>query len=74
MNRYKRIRYEAGLTISEVSRGSGVSRPTVTSLEESDKVPSAPVAKALADFYGVSVQQLVGPSDEPNGHDLVPAA
>lgn len=64
MNRFRKLRYEHGLTISELARGSGVSRPTLARLEEDNTVPTAPVAKALADYYLMTVEQLL---DESNG-------
>lgn len=69
MNRYQRLRYEKGVTIAEISRVSGVSRPTLSRLEDEDREPTAPVAKALADYYGLTIQQLLG-VDEPNGAAL----
>lgn len=70
MNRFKALRYERGLTITDVAKGAQISRPTVYALEQSDAVPSAPVAKALADFYGVTVAELLG----ANGNDAPVAA
>ncbi len=62
MNRFERLRYERGLTQAQVEEGSGVPVRTVRSLEGPDAPlrPSAPTVKALADFYGVSVAELLG--------------
>lgn len=61
MNRLTLLRYERGLTQQEVSAGSGVPLPTIKRLETGDTVrPSAPTAKALADFYEISVADLLG--------------
>lgn len=63
MNLFKLLRYERGLTIGEVASGAGVSRPTISALEAAEQPkPSAPVARALADFYGISVAELLGVS------------
>lgn len=64
MNRFKRLRYERGLTQGDVALGTGLSRPTLRALETAENPkPSAPVAKALADFYELSVGDLLGLED-----------
>lgn len=61
MNRYERLRYEKGATIGDVAKATGRARSTLRELETSDDPrPSAPTAKALADFYGISVAELLG--------------
>lgn len=61
MNRYELLRYERGATIIDLSKATGVSGPTLRALEKTDEPrPSAPVAKALADFYGMTVADLLG--------------
>lgn len=61
MNRYERFRVERGLTQVAVAEGAGVSRGTVIRLERAAQPwPSGPVAKALADFYEISVTELLG--------------
>lgn len=60
MNRFELLRYERGLTQGEVAEGSGIPVRTVRSLEGATDRPSAPTAKALADFYGMSVAELLG--------------
>jgi transcriptional regulator with XRE-family HTH domain len=61
MNRYALMRYERGLTQGEVADGAGVSVRTLRQLEQTDGMqPSAPTAKALADFYGLSIREFLG--------------
>lgn len=61
MNRFEQLRVERGLTQVAVAAGAGVSRGTIVRLEgAADPWPTAPVAKRLADFYGISVSQLLG--------------
>jgi transcriptional regulator with XRE-family HTH domain len=68
MNRFKALRYERGLTIIEVARGAQVSRPTLYDLErEGAELPSAPIAKKLADFYGLTVAELLGTPSTAGG-------
>lgn len=59
MNRRELLRYERGLTATEVCQSANVSRPTLASFERGEMV-TAPVAKALADFYGLTVAELLG--------------
>lgn len=61
MNRWKLLRYERGLELVDVARGTGLNRQTVGRLERGDVAhPSAATAKALADFYEISVAELLG--------------
>lgn len=66
MNRFELLRYERGLTQGEVADGSGIPVRTVRSLEDANAGrPSAPTAKALADFYGMTVAELLElPTDD----------
>ncbi len=54
------MRYERGLTIGQVAEGAKLSRPTVRSVELDPTTISAPTARALADFYEISVAELLG--------------
>jgi transcriptional regulator with XRE-family HTH domain len=63
LNRWALLRYERGLTLTEVADGSGVSTSTLKRLESDDKRPNAPTAKALADFYGLSITELLADPD-----------
>ena len=61
MNRIKLMRYERGLTRSAVAEDAGVPERTLRAIESGETAqPSAPHAKALADFYGVTVAELLG--------------
>lgn len=63
MNRAKLIRYEKGLTSRAACVLAGISYPTLQRIEEGE-TPSAPVAKKLADCYGVTVAQLLELDEE----------
>jgi len=70
MNRFELLRYERGLTRGEVKAGTGLAYPTLKALEESDDPkPTAPVAKALADFYGMPVAEFLGLVEAPTVDD-----
>lgn len=61
MNRFELLRYEKGLTRGELASAAGVSERTIRYLETVEVVkPAAATAKALADFYGISVATLLG--------------
>jgi transcriptional regulator with XRE-family HTH domain len=63
MNRFELLRYERGLTISEVAEGTGLAIGTLRRLEDPDAKPTAPVVKRLADYYKVPVADLLGLKD-----------
>lgn len=67
MNTFERARYNAGLRIKDAAKTSNVHERTIRRLEDgSIEKPSAPVAKALADVYGITIEQLLGlPADPP---------
>lgn len=61
MNRLKLLRYERGADLGEVAEATGLTRQTLGRLERGDTThPSAATAKALADFYGMTVAELLG--------------
>lgn len=61
MNRWKLLRYERGHEVSDVSRETGVSIRTIYRLETGKRwTLSAANAKALADYYGVPVAEVLG--------------
>lgn len=61
MNRFERLRYEKNLTQQQVADGAGVSRGTIIRLEgHRDPKPSVDVARRLATFYEVSLDELLG--------------
>lgn len=59
MNAARLARYEAGLTILEAAQDAGVSERTIRRLEDGQQ-PSAPIAKNIADAYGITVAELLG--------------
>lgn len=64
MNRLRLLRFERGLRMDDVAEGTGLTRQTLRRLESGETTePSAATAKALADFYGVSVAELLGVKD-----------
>lgn len=64
MNPIRLLRFQSGKTLTEVSTGTGVAISTLRRFE-SGRVPNAPQAKALADFYGVPVEAVLGVPEAP---------
>lgn len=61
MNRYERLRYERGVSRADLAAATGLHRNTLAGLENGlVERPSAATAKALADFYEISVFELLG--------------
>lgn len=59
MNRLKEIRESKGMTISELSKDSGITRQTIYRLEEKkEDTANSKTLKALANSLGVSVMDL----------------
>jgi transcriptional regulator with XRE-family HTH domain len=66
MNRLRQLRYEKGVGLAEVAIAANVARQTLGRLENDVTTsPSASTAKALAEYYGISVPQLMGSEDLP---------
>ena len=61
---FKKIRTEKGLTQKQVADGIGITEQAYQRYEYGKTVPSALVLIALADFFDVSLDYLVGRSDE----------
>ena len=62
---FKKVRQEKGHTQKEVASGIGIAEQAYQRYEYGKSVPSAHVLIALADYYDVSLDYLVGRSDIP---------
>ncbi|WP_243107433.1 MULTISPECIES: helix-turn-helix domain-containing protein [Anaerotruncus] len=65
---FKKIRVEKNLTQKQVADGIGVAEQAYQRYEYGKTVPSALVLIALADYFDVSLDYLVGRSDDPARH------
>ncbi len=54
------LRKKRGLSRDVVSKAIGISAKTYERYEKNERNPDAPVLVKLADFYGVTLDQLVG--------------
>jgi predicted transcriptional regulator len=59
-----RLRYEAGLSATELAYRAGLSQHTVARIERGESQPTPRTLRALADVLGVNVSQLTS-VDEP---------
>lgn len=64
-SRLKGLRVEARLSQEAVADRAGVTRAALSTYENGKATPSVLIAANLAKFYGVSLDYLVGISDEP---------
>lgn len=60
------LRKKRGLSRDVVSKAIGISAKTYERYEKNERNPDAPVLVKLADFYGVTLDQLVGRAPLPN--------
>ena len=65
---FKKIRTEKGLTQKQVADGINIAEQAYQRYEYGRTVPSALFLIALADFFDVSLDYLVGRSDDPARH------
>lgn len=62
------LRKSAGISMSELGTVLGVSDEAVRLMERSKRSPSFEVLLSLADYFNVSLDYLVGRSDDPERH------
>ena len=62
--RLRMIRKERGLTQEEASKEINISLNSYCRYERNEREPTAPILVQMADFYGVSLDYLVGRSEE----------
>lgn len=65
-NRLQKLREKAGLTQGEVAKRIGVARPTYANYESGKREPDFDNIKKLADLFDVTVDFLVGQTDDPH--------
>lgn len=69
MNKLKEYRIAAGLTQQFVALSLGVKAPSVNNWESGKSKPKTERLKALAELYGVSVDDLLGEIPEVKGSE-----
>ena len=63
--RIKSLRIAHGMTQEEVGKTIGVKRYSVYGYEKGNNYPEVPGLIALADYFGVSTDYLLGRTDNP---------
>lgn len=63
--RIKELRIERGLSQDAVGKVIGVKRYSVWGYEKGKNFPDVPGLIALAEYFGVSIDYLVGRTDNP---------
>lgn len=63
--RIRQLRDNKDLTQEELARVLGISRATLASWEVGRREPDFETASKIADFFGVSVDYLLGRTDDP---------
>ena len=58
------LRNEQGLTQEQAAEGQGITYRSYRRYESGEREPTASVLVQIADFYGVSLDYLVGRSEE----------
>ena len=66
--RIKSLRIAHGMTQEAVGKIVGVKRYSVCGYEKGNNYPEVPVLIALADYFGVSTDYLLGRTDNPEIH------
>ena len=66
--RLKALRAGKGIRQSELAALIGVRNTAVSMMESGSRSPSVEVLIALADYFNVSLDYLVGRSDDPARH------
>lgn len=68
--RFKSIRIHQSRTITDIANTLNIKKQSVSTWENMKTVPSADNLVALADYFNVSLDYLVGRTDNPNSHKL----
>lgn len=65
-NNLRKLRKERGLTQIALQMKTGIEQALISKYENGERVPPTETLMILADFYGVSIDYLLGRTDNPN--------
>lgn len=68
VERQKILREQKRITSARIARTLGITQQSVHAWEIGKTVPTADLLVALADCFDVSIDYLVGRSDDPRGY------
>lgn len=66
--RLKQLRSEAGLTQTKLAKAIGITDRACRRYEAGENEPTMSVLQAIADQFNVSIDYLIGRSDDPTCH------
>ena len=69
MERLKELRLLMGWNMKQAAQELKIPYTTYISYEKGDRDPNSEMLVYLADFYGVTIDYLIGKSDNPSGND-----
>ena len=64
-NNLKKLRKQAGLTQISLQMKTGIEQALLSKFEKGDRVPPTETLIQLADFYNVSMDYIMGRTDNP---------
>lgn len=64
-NNLKKLRKQAGLTQISLQMKTGIEQALLSKFENGERIPPTETLIVLADFYGVSMDYIVGRTDNP---------
>ncbi|WP_420544255.1 helix-turn-helix domain-containing protein [Tepidanaerobacter acetatoxydans] len=70
-NRIKTLREREGLTQIEFAKILNISNTTLSQYESGQRVPSDEIKTKIADFFGVTIDFLLGRTDTPTPADKI---
>ena len=66
--RLKELRVSNNLTLEELARGINSTRATICNFEKQNKTPSLDMLLRLATYFDVSLDYLMGRTEDPLSH------
>ncbi len=65
MNNLKKLRKTAGLTQISLQMKTGIEQALLSKFENGERIPPTETLLRLADFYDVSIDYILGRTDNP---------
>lgn len=72
-DRLKKLRKEKGMTQEELAQKFNTGKASISHYESNRRFPDASTIKKYADFFGVTVDYMLGITDEKNIYESIPA-
>lgn len=67
-SRIKELRNSKGLTMEQLAKDLGTTRATISNFENEQRKPSLDMVIKIADYFQISIDYLVGRTDDPTFH------